>query len=367
MSLAGNLRTMALPDILQWISMGRKTGTLHLDRRSVKKGIVFQSGEIHSSWSNDPRESLGQFLIRNRLTTEEQLFKALLRQEAQGRPVGAILVGDGIITEDDLRRSLQTKAEETIYDLFLWSDGAFEFKEAEIPSDLPVHLELDVTSVLLEGARRVDEWSRIREVFPTSRTTFRAKVKPAAATDPVERQALQLAAAGKSLAEISLELRRSEFDASVLLFDLYARGLVAVETPGEETRPLDTVDAIQERLALAYQRLQEKRYDLARKAYEEVLALDRLNQHAKKGLIAVVEARERERSLKQVPLDKVPVLKMDLMALTKLNFDPLEGFVLSRVNGQWDVRSILKLCPIAEDDALLIFARLLEREAIEFL
>ena len=367
MSLAGNLRTMALPDILQWIAMGRKTGTLHLERRSIKKRIICKSGDIYSSWSNDPRESLGQFLIRNRLVTEEQLFKVLLQQETHGRPIGSILIADGIIGEDELKQMLQLKAEETVYDLFLWQDGAFEFKEGELPSDLPIHLELEVTSVLLEGSRRVDEWSRIRQAFPSSRTTFKASAKPDSAGDATEQQALQLAAAGKSLAEISLELRRSEFDTSVLLFELHGRGLVEVEIPGEETRPLDTVDAIQERLALAHQRLQEKRYDLALKAYEEVLTLDRLDQNAKKGLIAVAEARERERALKRVPLDKVPVLKMDLMTLTKENFDPQEGFVLSRVNGQWDVHSILKLCPMAEDDALMIFARLLERKVIEFM
>jgi hypothetical protein len=296
--------------------------------------------------------------------TEEQLFKSLLRQEAQGTMLGSILVADGLIDEERLRHTLSEKAEETVFDLFLWPDGAFDFKEGEIPSDLGVHLELEVTSVLLEGARRVDEWSRIRLVFPTSRTTFLAKQRTDV-SDPVEAEVLKLAAAGKSLAEVSLELRRSEFDAAVVLYELYGRGLLTVETPGEETRPLDSVDAIQERLGLAAQRLQEKRFDLALKAYEEVLALDRLNQHAKKGLIAVGQARERERATKRIPLDKVPVLKMDLLSLTKLNFDPQEGFVLSRVNGQWDVQSILKLCPMSEDDALMIFSRLLERKVIE--
>ena len=69
--------------------------------------------------------------------------------------------------------------------------------------------------------------------------------------------------------------------------------------------------------------------------------------------------------MRTVPLDKVPVLTMDLATLTEQNFDPQEGFVLSRVNGQWDVQSILKLCPMAEEDALLIFARLLDRQLIE--
>ena len=56
---------------------------------------------------------------------------------------------------------------------------------------------------------------------------------------------------------------------------------------------------------------------------------------------------------------------MDFAELTKLQFDPHEGFVISRVNGQWDVQSILKLCPMAEEDALMIFSRLLDRKVIE--
>ena len=159
-------------------------------------------------------------------------------------------------------------------------------------------------------------------------------------------------------------VRRSEFDTVSLLYDLYRRGLVAVASVGEERR-LDPVGAIKDLLSLAQQRMQEKRYDAAITAYEEVLALDRLNQNAKKGLLAATEARNRSRAVRSVPREKIPVLAVDLKTLTRENFDPQEGFVLSRVNGEWDVQSILKLCPMAEDDALLIFSRLLERGIIE--
>jgi hypothetical protein len=60
----------------------------------------------------------------------------------------------------------------------------------------------------------------------------------------------------------------------------------------------------------------------------------------------------------------VPVLLLDFKALTAQDLDAQEGFVVSRVNGEWDVQSILKLCPMQEDDALMIFARLLERGVI---
>ena len=292
MSLRGDLRTMALPDVLQWIASGRKTGTLHVERRSVQKRIILRDGNIFSSWSNDPRESLGQFLIRLRLVTEEQLFRALLGQEEKGRLLGSILVADGVLGEDDLRRALKAKAEETVYDLFLWPSGQFEFREGEFP-EIHISFESQVTPVILEGIRRVDEWQRIRAVFPNLETTFKVSGPPPAGADPVQKQVLALAAAGKNLAEMSLELRRSEFETAALVFDLHARGLLAVGQVRAGNPAADPVGAIQALLALAYQRLQEKRYESALKAYEDVLAVDRLNQNAKKGLIAALEARQR--------------------------------------------------------------------------
>ena len=365
MSLRGDLRTMALPDVLQWIASGRKTGTLHVERRSVQKRIIVREGNILSSWSNDPRESLGQFLIRLRLVTEGQLFRALLTEEETGRLLGSILVGDGVLSEEDLKRALKAKAEETVYDLFLWPAGQFEFREGEFPDNILITFESLVTPVILEGIRRVDEWQRIRAVFPGMETTFKVTGPGPPAAEPVEGQVLALAAAGKSLAEMSLELRRSDFETASLAFDLHTRGLLAVgEARASEAPASDPVGAIQTLLGLAYQRLQEKRYDAALKAYEEVLAVDRLNQHAKKGLLATMEARQGEKQVRAIPRDKVPSLAVDFATLTQQNLDPHEGFVLSRVNGQWDVQSILKLCPMGEEEALHIFARLLERKLV---
>jgi hypothetical protein len=369
MSLAGNLRTMDLPEVLQWIASARKTGTLHLERRSVQKRIYFQGGAIYTSWSNDPRETMGQILVRERLITEEQLFKALLRCEEQGRMLGVTLISEGVVSEEDLRRALKIKAEESIYDLFLWPEGKFEFKDGETAGDDLIPIELEVTSAIMEGVRRIDEWGRIRTVFPSLDVSYTLpRGVPPEVVDLTERRLLELAGSGLTLAALSLELRRSEFETAELAFALHGRGLLGVVAPRSAAAQSDhdTVGAIQALLAEGAQRLGERRYELALQAYEQALTLDRLNQTAKKGLVATIEARDRERTMKKVPLDKVPRLTMDMATLTRENFDPQEGFVLSRVNGMWDVGSILKLCPMNEIDVLLIFARLLERKVIEF-
>jgi hypothetical protein len=103
---------------------------------------------------------------------------------------------------------------------------------------------------------------------------------------------------------------------------------------------------------------------MERESFENVLALDSLNQEAKKGLLAAAEARRRARLVRKIDPEKIPVLSVTTSALSTQKFDSQEGFVLSRINGEWDVRSILKLCPLPEEDILLIFARLLDRKVI---
>jgi hypothetical protein len=366
MGLTGNLRTMALGDIVQWIAMGTKTGTLHVMSDAIEKRISFLSGRIVNSWSNDPRESLGQFLLRDGLVDEEHIFKGLLAQEKddRGRKFGQILVDGGVLTEDVLKAVLKTKAKEAVYELFLWEEGEFEFREGEASGEAFAILDMAPTGVLLEGVRRVDEWTRIRKFFPTNGVRF-AVAPNAVPEDDAEKNVLNLITRRCTLGELSLELRRSEFDTAALLFDMYSRGLVSIVSTGEQTRASSTLEMIRDRLSLADARLAQGDSEAALKAYEDVLAIDRLNQQAKKGVIAAIEARTSRRRIAAVDVSRVPHLTMELHKLTGLKFDPQEGFVLSRINGEWDVASILKLCPMAEEDALAIFARLIERGVIE--
>src|SRR5258708_16657278 len=155
MSFAGDLRTVDLTDLLGWINARKKTGTLRLQRRATQKRVAFQKGRLRSSWSNDPRESLGQVLVRDQLLSEQALFEALVRQEKEGRLLGGILVSQGLLTEGQLTRALRGKAEEVVYDLFLWSDGRFDFEDEQpVPENPVVNLDMDTAMVIQEGVHR---------------------------------------------------------------------------------------------------------------------------------------------------------------------------------------------------------------------
>ena len=365
MSFAGDLHTFDLFDLLGWLMGRKKAGILQMTRRSTQKRLAFRDGAVQWTSSNDPRETIGQALVRESLVTEEALFKALLRQETDKRRLGELLVGDGHLTEPQLMQTLRGNAEAHLHDLFLWGNGRFEFDDERPPAPEPSDLKIELKPVLEEGRHRREIWNKLRLRFPSNEITFRNLADPVSVTNPARRQILDLAARGKTLAGISLESRRSEYETTLLIAGLCDVGVLVVGRVEEGAPEADPVGIILTLLAGAEMRLKEGRFDPALEAYERVLALDGLNQAAKKGLIAVGEARRKAKAAQSIPLEGVPVLRLTATALSKQHFDPQEGFVLSRINGSWDVRSLLKLCPMPEEDVLLIFSRLLDRQVID--
>jgi hypothetical protein len=365
MSFGGDLRSFDLFDLLTWIMGRKRSGLLQTTRLSTKKRFGLHDGTVQWSGSNDPRETTGQALVREGRIGEEALFRALLKQETDKRRLGEILIGDGLLTEDLLMQTLRENARAHLHELFLWPDGHFEFDDAQRSPVSPSDLRIELKPVLDEGRRRRELWQQLRRRFPSGEVTFRLAGDKGSIDDPVLKHVVDLAGRGKTLAAISLEVRRSEYETTVLVASLCDDGLLAIDKLGEGMAETDPVGVITSALSQAETLLEEGRFDAAREAYEQVLALDSVNQAAKKGLIAVAEARQKARAAKKIPLDKVPILRLTAAALATQRFDPQEGFVLSRINGQWDVRSILKLCPMPEEETLLIFSRLVERGVID--
>src|SRR6476646_5731482 len=143
MAIQGTLKTMSLTDLLQFLAAGRKSGTLKFDQGKITKQIYFKNGMIVGSKSNDPREYLGQVLLHYGKVDEVQLQIARELQRTSGAKLGEVLVQQGFITEDDVLQTLKTRTLDAIYDLFVWTDGDFEFFDDEpLPEELvPIEVE----------------------------------------------------------------------------------------------------------------------------------------------------------------------------------------------------------------------------------
>jgi hypothetical protein len=371
MGVSGNLKTMLPGDLLQWISLGQKSGTLVVSREAIEKKIFFRSGRVISSASNDPREYLGQFLMSHGFLNEQELKKAMEVQQQSGILLGKILVTIGLIDEEDLQRLMRLKAEEEIYDIFLWERGEFHFVDGELPEMQGVPLKIEVTGLIMEGTRRVDEWPRIRKVIPHN-AIVPAIVKPLsedAELDEVETMIVRAVDGKRSIAEIVLESRSSSFAVCSTLHYLAGSGNVqftdptAAFRPPEEAEPFEVAfdegDEIQSMLTAAQTALKQKDFEKTQRLLKAAQNLDPNHpkvRSATKGAEAVILAELRNAGITE---SKVPRVVKSIEEITKMNFSPNEGFILSRINGSWDIGSLIKISPIREPDSMLIFHRLL--------
>src|SRR5436190_14766939 len=231
MPLTGKL-TMNAADLFQWVSLSQKSGTLVVSNSQVEKKIFFRNGRVISSASNDPREYLGQFLMSHGYLSEPELKKAMEVQLQSGILLGKILVMIDVISEEDLQRLMRRKAEEEIYDIFLWTDGDFYFVDDELPQMEMIPLQVDVTGIIMEGTRRVDEWQRIRELVP-NQGVIPVPVKEVDYTDleEVEEPIVRAIDGKRTIADIVLESRSSEFVVSSTVYTLVRHGFANLVDP----------------------------------------------------------------------------------------------------------------------------------------
>ncbi len=374
MALSGNLRTMLPGDLLQWLSLGQKTGTLVISNQRVEKKIFFRNGRVISSASNDPREYLGQFLMSHGYLTEPELKKAMEVQQQSRILLGKILVMIDVISEADLVRFMRLKAEEEIYDIFLWNDGDFYFVDDELPQMEMIPLQVDVTGIIMEGTRRVDEWARIRETIPNE-AVIPQLLKEVDYTDleEVEEPIVRAIDGKRTIAELVLESRSSAFTVSSTVSALVRHGFAKLVDPStskmraitEEqvvAAPLPAEfnedDEILSLLTAAQTALRNRDFEKTQRLLRAAQNLD--PNHPKirtaiKGAETVILGELRNQGLLET---KVPKVAKPLEDITQMNFSPNEGFILSRINGQWDIGSLIKISPIRETDAMLIFQKL---------
>jgi hypothetical protein len=360
MSIAGTLKTMGLTDIFQWLANGRVTGTLMVSNGDVVKSIYFRSGEIVSCNSTDPREFLGHFLVSHGCIGEHELAAAVGEQDRSGELIGKILVDQGAVTQAELQRMLALKAEESIFELFLWEDGQFRFLNGELPAYEMVPISLNVTSVTLEGIRRVDEWRRIRCFVPSVQcvpVAVRDLIE--GETDEARRAVLEQVNDDRSVEEICLQTHSSEYFVSEILFQKAASGRLKVVRPRMVAAPAAAAgNAAAELVAEARTRLAEQDLEQALRRLRAAGSLEPGNRDLSRA-IKEVETELRAK-LQEAGVERggVPVLAGSPATLGGASLSPEEGFILSRIGGGNDLGSILKISPLPELEAMVVFWKL---------
>jgi len=238
MAIEGSLTDVSLADICQLLALGRKTGCLTVTDRSNFGYVYFEDGRVvYASVLNRP-DRLGDILLKNGVIQPDDFSRAMDQQgrESQKR-LGEILVEFGALTSEELERWVSVQVEEAVYHLFAWDQGRFSFKADDLPDETQVLLvSLNTDSLLLEGARRVDEWSIIEREVHSLDLVYQVVRDPQAAEDVEltgkQTRVLSLLDGARTVAEVVEASGLVEFETGKVIYELAKAGFV--ESVGEK-------------------------------------------------------------------------------------------------------------------------------------
>src|SRR6476661_1976898 len=228
MAIKGSLREASLPDVLQLLAMGQKTGCLSVTDRSNFGYIYFDRGRITYASIVNRRDRLGDLLVKNGQLRAEDLFAAIDEQaKTPGDRLGEILVRRGHITREQLQSQIRIQIEEAVYFLFTWNQGSFQFEPDQRPEQGAMLVSINPENLLLEGARRIDEWSLIEKKIPSLELVFdMARSKPIEGFElsDEQRKILPLIDGKRSVQDIIDDSGMVEFDVGKALYGLIQAG-----------------------------------------------------------------------------------------------------------------------------------------------
>src|SRR5438067_3128758 len=274
MAIEGPLRELGIHDVFQLLDLSRKTGALRVtsELRHNEGTIYFDNGVVVSAEIRSNPHPLGALLLRTGKITEADFERARDMQQRQGdkRRLGEILVALGVITKGEVERQVRFQIEEVVFEVMSWNEGYFSFAEqaeSKVPTELTVRIPVE--ALLMEGARRIDEWSRIENRIPHVGVVPSLAPPPEGGGGeldllPPEREVLALVDGHRSARGLATELGRSDFEVAKTLFGLESAGVIVLVDPGNAKRPRDAGSDVTELVAQAERALQAKDLDAAR-------------------------------------------------------------------------------------------------------
>jgi tetratricopeptide (TPR) repeat protein len=350
MAIEGPLAELSIQDVLQLLELAHKTGvlTIRSDRANDEAIVHFTRGAIVFAVRRRSTRRLGQLLIRAGKLTQRELDRALEIQRADpARRLAEILLEMGSVVEEELERQLRFQMEETIYEVMPWDEGYFRFEERTDLAEQRLLARIRVESLLMEGARRIDEWTRLEAKVPGPEAVPVLSASADREKTPLELRAdewevLAEIDGERDVRRLAADLGRSAFDVAKTVYGLVSTGVLEVSARQGRLPEIELNEAI----ATVESLLAEQRAEEAQK-----LAAQLESGYPERAEIAVLSGRtllaqNRMRAATEALSRAVGLDPQLLEAHYLLGFAALRTGELERAIKAWE--TFLRIAPNGE-------------------
>jgi len=166
----GRIADHEFADLVREVYSRKWSGLLTLNHTGVEKSVRVQEGRLVFAFSSSKDDRLGELLLRRGRITLHQYVEAS-RAMGKGIRLGTLLVELGALDARELVKAVMDHTQEIIYSAFEWTEGLYHFTEGASPAE-PITLKLSTPDAILEGIRRIDQWSRIEHAVGTLETRY---------------------------------------------------------------------------------------------------------------------------------------------------------------------------------------------------
>ncbi len=240
MAIEGPIKELNLIDLFQVLSFNQKTGILFIDSTEKKAKVYFDKGAV--AYVNHDDQNLGIDLIKSEIITKNVYDEILKTVSPNEETVAMEIIKRGIISEQRFRRFLKEKVENNIFLLFDWDEGYFKFEEGIFSLNELFKYKIKTESLIMEGSRRIDEWSRLSSKIPST------DLKPILSDDPdkievinlnpKEWEILSMINGDNSIKDIAAKYG-NEFQIAKLIYGMMTLGIVHVNQREEHEKEKD--------------------------------------------------------------------------------------------------------------------------------
>lgn len=279
MAIKGSLREASLADVCQLLALGQKSGCLSIADGSRFGQIFFEKGRITYARIVNRRDRLGDLLVRDGLLEQEQLDEVLQLQAVEpDRRVGELLVANEYLTREQLTKYVRLQIEEAIYHLFTWSRGNFFFEVDGSPDEADIVVSINPESLMLEAARRIDEWSLIEKKIPSLDLLFHVEQDRLRDSDveltTEQDRLVPLLDGARTVQEVVDTTGMAEFDVGKALYGLIQAGFAHRVGRKTEETVRGREHEVQERRNLGVAFYRTGMMEDAAREFDRVLELD---------------------------------------------------------------------------------------------
>jgi len=234
--LSGSLTSFKLPEVLTFLHTTRKSGTLALTNGGREAWVFFDQGSLVYAGSNQEQFRLGNILLRKKKISpaEVERIDDLMRRE--GGRFGQLAIQQGVLTEEQVRDFLKIQVSEIIYDCFVWPGGTFAFAEEMQLPNYAVTISIDLSNLIMEGARRIEEWEQCVKLLPDKQAIFRVVANPSEEKITLkaeEWRILFLINAARTLEDLCHDAEDDPFNVYRIVYGLFANKLIELVPPLE--------------------------------------------------------------------------------------------------------------------------------------